>query len=114
MSESFPTRFELEQSPALVNDAVARCCAAWEPAFTAERAKGRSPSHAADEAGSAYLNAMPPLCGYENIQDFIACAAHGIILGAIDEKRGSRLLYAAQIALAAFRAEPKPPGRMKF
>ena len=70
--------------------------------------KGRTHLYASEGAGPAWVNAMPPLTGYENILDFIACAAHGIMLGAIDEKRGSKLLYAAQIALGALSREPKP------
>ena len=38
---------------------------------------------AAGPAGEAYCNAMPMLVGYEGVRDFLACAAHGILIGAI-------------------------------
>lgn len=40
-------------------------------------------------AGEAYRCAMPLLLGYDNIRDFIACTAHGMLIGAIEESRGS-------------------------
>jgi hypothetical protein len=46
---------------------------------------------------------MPRLVGYENIRDFVACVAEGILLGAITESQSSRLLYAAQVAQGAIR-----------
>jgi hypothetical protein len=51
---------------------------------------------------------MPPLLGAENIREFIACVAHGMLIGAIENKDATRLLYAAQVAFSAqSRAEPK-------
>ena len=44
---------------------------------------------------------MPPLSGHENICDFIACVAHGILIEAISGSDGARLLYAAQVAHTA-------------
>lgn len=112
MTDPLQPRFSAEEAPAAATSpAIARCCVAWQVVYNAERANDRSSRYAASEGGPAYLNAMPALCGYENILDFIACAAHGIALGAIDEKRGAKLLYAAQIALGAFRREPKDPKR---
>jgi hypothetical protein len=65
-------------------------------------------SYAAYKAGPAYCKAMPPLAGYENIRDFLACAAHGILIEAIPQQRANQLLYAAQVALASLHFEPKP------
>jgi hypothetical protein len=64
---------------------------------------------AAKPAAEAYCNAMPMLVGYEGVRDFIACAAHGILIGAISREKGGQLLYAAQVALAAVHMERKPP-----
>jgi hypothetical protein len=50
---------------------------------------------------------MPPLSGYRNICDFIACAAYGMLLGAIKDENGTKLLYAAQVALATLPRESK-------
>ena len=94
-------------SLACQNPAIARCSEAWERVFRAELAKGSSPSFAQYNANHAYRNALPPLSGYDNICDFIACVAHGMLIGAIQEKNGAKFLYAAQIALGAVRREPK-------
>jgi hypothetical protein len=92
--------------------AVKRCCAAWQRAYNAamEGSDGNSLDKiwARHHAGPAYCKAMPPLAGYESIRDFIACAAHGILIEAIPQKRANQLLYAAQVALASLNYEPKP------
>jgi hypothetical protein len=62
---------------------------------------------AAGPAGEAYCNAMPMLVGYEGVRDFLACAAHGILIGAIPQDRAGKLLYAAQVALGTFQDAPK-------
>lgn len=91
--------------------AIRRCCTAWERAYeTYLEGTDRGSTiriFAAHEAGPAYCRAMPPLAGYENIRDFIACAAHGILINAIPEKRANQLLYAAQVALASLHFDPK-------
>jgi hypothetical protein len=62
---------------------------------------------AAEKAGEAYRAALPPLTSRDNCRDFIACVAHGILLGAIPESSAGKLLYAAQVALGAVSAEEK-------
>src|ERR1035437_6556465 len=96
--------------------AIKRCCAAWQRAYDASmegnEANSMAPVFAAHEAGPAYCKAMPPLAGYESIRDFVACAAHGILMNAIPQKRANQLLYAAQVALAtsiASRNRENPP-----
>jgi len=54
----------------------------------------------------AYKDAMPDLCGYESIRDFIACTTHGMLIGVIDPMRAAKFLYAAQVAIGAFRLQP--------
>jgi hypothetical protein len=56
-------------------------------------------------AHKAFRKSLPPLTGRENIQNFIACVAHGMLIGAILSPDGARLLYAAQVAMAA--TQPK-------
>ena len=85
-------------SPASANAAVARCCDAWTLACNAASASGKGQISATFEGEEAYRKAMPPLSGGDNIRDFIACAAHGMLIGAIQGPDGSRLLYAAQVA----------------
>jgi hypothetical protein len=92
--------------------ALKRCCAAWKRAYDVYM-EGKDGSEftmvfAAHDAGPAFCKAMPPLVGYENIRDFIACVAHGILIEAISEKRANQLLYAAQVALVSLNYEPKP------
>jgi hypothetical protein len=64
---------------------------------------------AAHSASPAYCRAIHPLAGYENIRDFIACVAHGVLINAIPKKRVNQLLYPAQVALASLKCVPKPP-----
>jgi hypothetical protein len=102
----------LESGPAGLNPAVARCCAAWQSAYQAETAREPRKENQpwANYCGhKAYRNAMPPLCGSENIRDFIACIAHGILIGSIRGADGARLLYAAQVAATADRSQPAQP-----
>ncbi len=62
----------------------------------------------------AYRALLPPLDSYENIRDFIACVTRGLVLDSFNFRDGKELLYAAQIAVSALRAQPraaKSPGR---
>jgi hypothetical protein len=99
----------LDPNPKQSQAAIKRCCAAWQRSYDAYL-KGNTNNHvyATIKAGPAYCRLMPPLAGYENIRDFIACAAHGILIEAIPEKRANQLLYAAQVALASLNYGPKP------
>ena len=104
MTQSTPIASSVVSS----NPAVARCLSAWEPVYRAALAKGRYKVHAADDAAQLYRDAMPPLSGYENIRDFIACVANAMLIGAIADDKGTKLLYAAQIALTTVRRQPTP------
>jgi hypothetical protein len=105
MTQSTPIASSVVSS----NPAVARCLSAWEPVYRGELANGRHRISATREAAQLYRDAMPPLSGYDNIRDFIACTAHGILVGAIDATDASKLLYAAQVALTTLRCQPSPP-----
>lgn len=87
--------------------AIRRCCTAWQRAF--DGYSGHNEYTASKEASAAYCRAMPVLADGNCIRDFIACAAHGMVIGAIPESRGRQLLYAAQVALTALKSEPEPP-----
>ena len=89
-----------KSNPAFANPAVARCCKAWKKVYRAAMQETDYEQGAAKKAGEAYRAAMPPLTTRESCRDFIACVAQGILLGAIADKNGGKLLYAAQIALA--------------
>jgi hypothetical protein len=90
------------------NPAVARCVNAWARVHKAELAKGKSTYQALSAASRAYLDAIPPLSGDENIRDFIACVTHAMIANIILDSSGSKLLYAAQVAHTTTRGQSKP------
>jgi hypothetical protein len=90
---------------ASANPAVARCVNAWVRVHKAELAKGRSSSQANSAANRAYLDAMQPLSGEENIRDFIACVTQAMIADIILESSGTKYLYAAQVAHSAARRQ---------
>jgi hypothetical protein len=73
------------------------------------RLKGKSIASARSRAAQAYRVSMPPLTGSRNVRDFIACATHGMLLGALDLKEGAKLLYAAHVAhtTRATKSNPK-------
>jgi hypothetical protein len=98
-----------KSSPARQLPAVAFCCEAWEAAFLASYSKEKKDFRARNPANKAYRDALPPLCGYQGISDFIACVAYGMAIDAIQDSSGDRLLHAAQVALATLRRQPKTP-----
>jgi hypothetical protein len=67
-------------SPSLKNPAVALCTEVWLKIHAATLKQTRNVYTAKSCAGKAYRLAMPPLSGYQNICDFIACAAYGMLL----------------------------------
>jgi hypothetical protein len=98
-----------EPIAAAANPAVARCLNAWARANKAELAKGKNRSAASIEADRAYLDALPPLAGDDNIRDFIACVAHAMIVHIFPDNAATRLLYAAQVAHTTTRSLSKSP-----
>ena len=97
--------------PISTKAALKRCCSAWRRTFNAyddDNDTSLSDVWAAKEAGKAYCNAMPLLTGYEGIRDFIACAAHGILIGAIPPEKSGQLIYAAQVALSILQFDRRP------
>jgi hypothetical protein len=94
---------------AAANPAVARCLNAWENAYHAEFAKCEDECDAAEAAEKAYRDAMPPLSGYNNIRDFIACVVNAMLIGVIADNQGTKLLYGAQVALTTDRRQPAVP-----
>jgi len=108
--ENPPAPTPAEEPAASANPAAARCCDARSRTIQACLAKGDSEVAAYLDADDAYCRAMPPLSGIQNIRDFIACVAHGLIINVFLESTATKLLYAAQVA---FNALPKglPRGR---
>ena len=89
------------------NKAIARCYQAWIHELDRHVAEGRTHGYALERANKIFRLMMPPLVGYRDIRDFIACTAHGVLLGAIDPKDSTKLLYAAQVATATLRSKPE-------
>jgi hypothetical protein len=83
------------------NPAVAHCLNEWYRVYDETPKKGKDDYDAERKANEAYRESMPALSGIESIRDFIACVAYGMLVDAITDDRGTRLLYAAQVALTA-------------
>ena len=98
---------EQEPGPALKNHAIARCAEAFENAYRTYLEEHESEYCATQKGGEAYRALLPPLTSRDNCRDFIACIAHGMLLGAIADKNAGKLLYAAQVALAVCCAEER-------
>ena len=98
-------------NPPARNPAVLHCCQVWQSSIQYSLEKKMDRYDTKVRANAAYRNAMPDLSGYENIRDFIACTAHGMLIGVVDSIEGPKFLYAAQVALGALRHEPKEPKR---
>ena len=96
---SLQTKAE-ELFPALKNPAVAHCCEVWERVHAGALKKKKGGAVALYDANQAFQHAIPPLIGYENICDFIACVGYGMLSNKLLEASGTRLLYAAQVALS--------------
>ena len=99
ITETTPAPSEAEEPSTIYkNPAIAHCMSAWSCAWKIAEKAGRSDIYNTHESGIAYRHAMPPLTGEENIRNFIACVAQGMLIGAIDGPDGARLLCAAQVA----------------
>jgi hypothetical protein len=98
-----------EPITASTNPAVARCMSAWKFAYKTEFAKCKDEDDASEVAQKAYRDAMPSLSGYENIRDFIACVVNAMLIGAVEDNQGTKLLYGAQVALTTVRRQPAAP-----
>jgi hypothetical protein len=83
--------------------AIARCILASRRARDGSRAMGASPRQSEAAANRAFLRAMPPLSGYDNICDFIACVTHAIVTGVLRQQDAVPLLKSARHALAVER-----------
>lgn len=95
MFDTIPTQ---SSDPALANPAVARCCDAGTASRRAAIAQKQSPYECTVATREAYRKVMPPLCGADSIRDFVACVAHGLLLGVFSDSESTKLLYAAQVA----------------
>jgi hypothetical protein len=104
-------RAEVDICPALNDPAVKLCAAVWESIFRATLDETSNIFSAKRCANVAFRMALPPLSGYQNICDFIACVGYGILVGSIKPDIGTKLLYAAQVALGAIPQQSKTQTR---
>jgi len=87
--------------------AIIRCCEEWTREHHAARAVGIREYRAIVLGNQAYKNAMPALNNRNNIRDFIACVTYGVLIHAILDQVGTKLLYAAQVASTACKRAPR-------
>jgi hypothetical protein len=112
VNQTAPAPIVAEEPDAIPeNPAIVRCMKARDHVIQEELANGKSMFSASVEARQAYRDAMPSLFGYENICNFIACVARGMLIGAICGEDSTKLLYAAQVALATVPRQPPAPKR---
>ena len=90
------------------NPSFYHCLDSYMRAFKRAKRQGRDHSAAIKIANKAYSSAIPLLSSNDNIDDFVACVAHGMLLELISGPDGARLLYAAQVA-SGLRKQPTPP-----
>lgn len=113
MTEAAPATPATEEAeianPVSENPAIARCLDAYMRTYKAAMRRGKGNSLATIGADTAFRTAMPSLTGHENIRDFVACVAHGMLMGVIRGPEAARLLYAAQVATVTARSLPAPP-----
>ena len=94
-----------------VNKAISRCMRAWNYAYnkeTAELDEDDNDFDAKEVANEAYLRATPPLSGYQNICDFIACINHASLIDILSPDKARHYLANAKIAITAICHQPKP------
>ena len=107
-SSNNPNQPSAQNIPTTGNLAVARCLEAYERAYRSRLAKDGNRYAATDYAGRLYRAAMPAPSSRDGIRDFIACVAHGVLIGAISATDSKVLLYAAQVAQSALRDNTAP------
>src|SRR5215472_15217672 len=95
-----------------IDAAVTKCHQAWTRQIEAQNKKENQHNtdihqgpYCKQFAGQAYRNALPHLSSPQNIDAFIACVTHGMAIGAIADKLGTKLLYAAQVATTSRKAQ---------
>src|SRR5579863_8226567 len=93
------------------NKALNRCLRAWNYTYKKNLAEysGRDrQTLAEDEANKALLRATPPLSGYKNICDFIACINYAVMTDIIIQEQAQQFLANAKVAISAVCHQPKP------
>jgi len=83
------------------------CRSAWNSAHDQQTEHKGSSNWDCEKAGNnAYLKAVPPLSGYKNICDFIACINFASMTGVIIHTDAAHYLANARIALSTIYHNP--------
>jgi hypothetical protein len=90
------------------NAAVSRCILASQRAYNKTFAATKNDYQGEKAARKAYLRALPPLAGYRNIADFIACVTYAMVTEMVDSSVALDYLSAAKIAILILRCTPQP------
>jgi hypothetical protein len=93
--------------------AVDRCARAWKRTYELasllprkERHEQEYDSFANGESARAFRDAMPPLVGFQNIQDYIGCVAYAQLHDIFTVPECQRLFDTAKFALTVVRVDP--------
>jgi len=89
--------------------AIVICMRSWNYAHRKRAQEDEPTPWQCEKAGNkAYLNAVPPLSGHQNICDFIACINYASMAGIVTHKEATHYLANARVALAALSLLAKP------
>lgn len=89
--------------------AIEACMRSWNYAYKKQCAAGNPNDYECKKAGNiAFLRNTPPLAGYKNICDFIACINFASMMVIVTHKEATHYLANAKIALSAIYHKPKP------
>ena len=88
------------------NPVVQRCCEARNRVLADCKGLAISDYTASCMGSEAFVAAMPDLTTIQEIKDYAACIAHGVVIGAVDGKQAPKLLSAAKLVLSALRFQP--------
>lgn len=92
------------------DEAIVRCMRAWNYTYrkvAADLDEDSSSYPAEKAANQAYLRAAPPLRGYDNICDFIACINFASMTDIIIHREAAHYLANAKLALSAVLRKPE-------
>jgi cobalamin biosynthesis protein CobT len=88
------------------NSAASRCIRAWNRAYhrKLDQLGKNTDDYRAQSAGKeAFLRQLPPLAGFKNVRDFVACIAYGEAVDILSHSEVRNFLESAQVALAVLR-----------
>jgi len=91
-------------------EALASCMRSWNYAYKKLAEDDDSTEYECEKADNkAFFKATPPLCGYKNICEFIACINYASMTGIVTHNEAAHFLANAKLALSAVYHQPKPP-----